>query len=156
MSSSVDIYIEAACLGSQGVAGWGALILEGGEQRKLYGGAPESSHNRMHLTAAIAALEALEDSCEVRMYTESRYLCDNIASCIKDWEERGWRSTNSKPIQNADLWKQLKEASARHQVEWLWLPRRNENAIPERVGTVALAEQGLKENLPPGHDMQKS
>lgn len=134
----------------------GRIDIGWGTHEELYGGDPESSHNRMHLTAAIAALEALEDSREIRLYTESRYVCDNIDSCIKGWEERGWRTTNTRPIQNADLWKKLKEASARHQIEWLWLPRRKENAIPERVETAALAEQGMRKHLPSDHDMQKS
>ena len=119
MLGNIDIYIEAVCLNSPEIDGWGAFISDGTAHRKLHGGDLESDHNRMSMTAAIAALEALEDSCEVRPYTDSKYLCDGIANWIKSREKRDWRTKAGKLIKNVDLWKRLQEMSGRHQVEWL-------------------------------------
>ena len=88
MLGSIDIYIEAVCLKSPGIARWGAFVSDGTAHRKLYGGEPESDHNGMSMTAAIAALEALENPCEVRLYTHSKYLCDAITTWIRSRERQ--------------------------------------------------------------------
>ena len=159
MPSSIDIYIEAVCLNSPGIAGWGAFISDGTAHRKLHGGNPESDHNCMSMTAAIAALEELEDSYEVRLYTDSKYLCDGITNWIKSWEKRDWRTKAGKPVKNVDLWKRLQEASGKHQVEWLWSPKQSggifHKLLREQAEAIALAEQGLKEHLPPDHELLK-
>ena len=151
MYCSVVIYVEAACLNSPGVAGWGALISDGISYQKLHGGAPESDHNRMCLTSAIAALEVLEDPCEIRLYTDSKYMCDGITTWIKNWEKRNWQTKANKPVKNVDLWKKLQEASERHQIEWLWSSKQPGSIVPEQTEAIALAEKGMQEHLPPDH-----
>ena len=80
----VDIYLGVACLQNPGVAGWGVVILGEKTYKKMSGGDPGTTHNRMYLIAAITALEASEDSCEARLHTDSKYLCDGITTWIKN------------------------------------------------------------------------
>ena len=85
--------------------------------KKISGGDSRTTHNHMYLIAAITALETLEGSCEGRLYTDSKYLCDGITTWIENWERRGWKTAKKKPVENADLWKRLKETAGRHQIE---------------------------------------
>ena len=121
MSDVVEIYTDGACKGNPGVGGWGALLRFGTEMRELYGGEPATTNNRMELMAVIRALEALKRRCQVRLHTDSQYVQLGISKWIHGWKKNGWRTADKKPVKNADLWRQLDELAAQHEIEWLWV-----------------------------------
>jgi ribonuclease HI len=120
-SDVVDIYTDGACKGNPGVGGWGALLLTGGRSREIYGGEGLTTNNRMELTAVIRALEALKRPCRVRLHTDSQYVQLGISKWIHGWKKNGWRTTDKKPVKNADLWRELDQLATRHDVEWVWV-----------------------------------
>lgn len=142
----VDIYTDGACSGNPGPGGWGALLLHGQARRELRGGAADTTNNRMELTAAIMALEALKRPCEVRLHTDSTYLRDGVTRWLENWQKNGWRTAARKPVKNVDLWQRLQAALARHQVRWLWVRGHSGDAGNERAD--ALAREGMADFLP--------
>ena len=117
----VDIYTDGACKGNPGVGGWGALLLTAGRSREIYGGERLTTNNRMELTAVIRALQALKRPCRVRLHTDSQYVQLGISKWIHGWKKNGWRTSDKKPVKNADLWRELDQAATRHDVEWVWV-----------------------------------
>jgi len=147
MSGKVEIYTDGACSGNPGPGGWGAVLLYGDREKELFGGAPETTNNRMELTAAIEALEELKRPCQVRLHTDSTYLKRGITEWIARWKRNGWRTADRKPVKNQDLWQRLDAALARHRVEWRWIKGHAGNAGNERAD--ALARRGMA-GLPAG------
>lgn len=140
--SHVIIHTDGACKGNPGPGGWGAILQTGaGHERELHGGEPETTNNRMELTAAIMALEALTRSCRVDLHTDSRYVMDGITKWIVGWKSRGWKTADKKPVKNEDLWRRLDEARTRHQVKWHWVKGHAGHALNERAD--ALANKGI-------------
>lgn len=121
MSGTVEIYTDGACKGNPGVGGWGVLLRYNGRTRELYGGEPNTTNNRMELTAVIRALEALKRRCKVRLHTDSRYVQQGISAWIHGWKERGWRTADGKPVKNEDLWRRLDDLAHRHEIQWIWI-----------------------------------
>jgi ribonuclease HI len=121
MPDVVEIYTDGACKGNPGAGGWGALLRSGGKTRELYGGEALTTNNRMELMAVIRALEALKRSCNVRLHTDSQYVQLGISKWIHGWKKNGWRTADKKPVKNADLWRELDELAAKHEIEWLWV-----------------------------------
>ena len=143
--SRVEIYTDGACRGNPGVGGWGAVLRAGGRERELFGGEPATTNNRMELTAAIRALEALKRRCAVSLYTDSQYVRQGITTWLNDWKRRNWRTADRKPVKNQDLWEQLDELAAKHDVEWHWV--RGHDGHPENERADALANRGIDELL---------
>lgn len=140
--SHVIIHTDGACKGNPGPGGWGAILQTGaGHERELHGGEPETTNNRMELTAAIMALEALTRPCRVDLHTDSRYVMDGITKWIVGWKSRGWKTADKKPVKNEDLWRRLDEARARHQVKWHWVKGHAGHELNERAD--ALANAGI-------------
>jgi len=137
----VEIYADGACKGNPGPGGWGALLRTGGTERELYGGEPDTTNNRMELTAVIRALEALKRRCKVRLYTDSQYVQKGISQWIHDWKRRGWRTADKKPVKNEDLWRRLDELAGAHQVEWHWV--RGHAGHPENERADELANKAI-------------
>ena len=104
----VDIFTDGACSGNPGPGGWGAVLRFETIEKELSGGEPLTTNNRMELTAAIAALEALKRPCRVRLHTDSIYLRDGITRWINKWRRNGWLTSDRKPVKNADLWERLR------------------------------------------------
>ena len=121
MADVVEIYTDGACKGNPGVGGWGALLRRGEDIRELHGGEALTTNNRMELMAVIRALEALNRACKVRLHTDSQYVQLGISKWIHGWKKNGWRTADKKPVKNADLWRQLDELAANHEIEWLWV-----------------------------------
>lgn len=121
MSDIVEIYTDGACKGNPGVGGWGVLMRYGDTTREFFGGDPQTTNNRMELTAVIRALEALKRRCAVRLHTDSKYVHQGISVWIHDWKNRGWRTANKKPVKNEDLWRRLDEIAGAHDIEWIWV-----------------------------------
>jgi ribonuclease HI len=137
----VTIHTDGACSGNPGPGGWGAILSFGGHDKELMGGEPHTTNNRMELTAAISALEALKRSCSVDLYTDSEYLRNGITKWINGWKRNGWRTADRKPVKNIDLWQRLDEALGSHQVRWHWVKGHAGHAMNERANE--LAREGL-------------
>ena len=119
--SKVVIYTDGACSGNPGPGGWGALLTFGAHEKELCGGEAETTNNRMELTAAIEALNALTRPCVVELWTDSQYVKGGITGWIHGWKKNGWKTANKKPVKNVELWQALDEALHRHQVSWHWV-----------------------------------
>ncbi|MDP5209984.1 ribonuclease HI [Microbulbifer sp. 2205BS26-8] len=117
----ITIYTDGACRGNPGPGGWGALLVYGEREKELFGGEAHTTNNRMELLAAIKALEALKQPCEVDLHTDSQYLRHGITGWISNWKKNGWKTANKKPVKNADLWRQLDKNVSKHQVRWHWV-----------------------------------
>ena len=147
MKNVVEIHTDGACKGNPGVGGWGAVLVNDGRTRELYGGEARTTNNRMELTAVIRALEALGDRRKVRLHTDSQYVQQGISVWIHDWKKRGWRTADRKPVKNEDLWRRLDELAQRHDVEWMWVRGHAGDPGNERADVLAnlgVAEVGQK------------
>lgn len=140
--AAVAIFTDGACSGNPGPGGWGALLKHGRHVRELKGGAAETTNNRMEMTAAIEALEALKRPCAVDLYTDSAYLRHGITEWIARWKKNGWRTAQNKPVLNVDLWQRLDAARARHTVRWHWV--KGHAGHPENERADALARAGME------------
>lgn len=143
---SVEIYTDGACSGNPGPGGWGVLLLHGESEKELTGGEPETTNNRMELTAAIMALDALKRPCQVALYTDSTYVRDGITKWLPGWKRRGWKTAAKKPVKNVDLWQRLEAAAEHHQVDWHWV--RGHQGHPENDRADELARQGMAPYVP--------
>jgi ribonuclease HI len=137
----VEIFSDGACRGNPGPGGWGALLRFNNKEKELWGGEAATTNNRMELTAVIRALEALKQPSRVRLYTDSQYVQKGITAWILDWKRRGWRTADKKPVKNADLWRQLDELAALHDVEWHWV--KGHAGHPENERADMLANKGI-------------
>lgn len=139
-------YTDGACSGNPGPGGWGALLIarDGDtvvKERTLNGGAADTTNNRMELSAAIEALEALERPSKITIVTDSSYVKDGLTKWIFGWKKNGWKTAAKKPVKNVDLWKQLDAAQARHQVSWEWV--KGHAGHPENERADELAREGM-------------
>ena len=134
---SVRIWTDGACSGNPGPGGWGALMRYGETEKELYGGEENTTNNRMELTAAIAALNALKEPCQVELTTDSQYVKGGITSWIHGWKKNGWKTANKKPVKNAELWQALDDAVKRHKVTWHWIKGHAGHAENERADELA-------------------
>ena len=135
----VEIFTDGACSGNPGPGGWGAILRFGGVEKELAGGETATTNNRMELTAAIEGLRALKRPCRVRLYTDSTYVRDGIMRWLVQWKARGWRTADKKPVKNIDLWQNLDEAAAPHEIEWIWVRGHAGHAENERADVLARA-----------------
>ncbi len=117
----VTVYTDGACKGNPGPGGWGAWLSSGGHDKELFGGERETTNNRMELTAPIEALASLKRSCDVVVYLDSEYVRKGITEWIINWQRRGWKTADGKPVKNADLWVRLDALRKLHTVEWRWV-----------------------------------
>lgn len=118
---AVEVYADGACKGNPGAGGWGVLMRAGSHTKELCGGEPNTTNNRMELTAVIRALEALKRTSRVKVHTDSQYVQKGISVWIHDWKRRGWKTVDKKPVKNEELWRRLDELAALHHVEWIWV-----------------------------------
>lgn len=143
----VTIYTDGACRGNPGPGGWGALLQFGQHEKQLWGGAADTTNNRMELTAAIEALAALSESCEVDITTDSVYVKDGITRWLSGWKKKGWKTASKQPVKNQDLWRQLDALVEKHTVHWHWV--KGHSGHPENELADQLANRGVDEQLIP-------
>lgn len=143
--SEVTVWTDGACRGNPGPGGWAAILMKGDREREISGAEADTTNNRMELTAAIRALEALKRSCKVQLYTDSEYLKRGITEWLEDWKRRGWRTADKKPVKNLDLWQQLEPLAAKHEVEWHWV--RAHSGIPDNERVDSIANRAIDEML---------
>ena len=143
MTQKIEIYTDGACRGNPGPGGWGALLIAGRHRKTIHGGEPETTNNRMELTAAIEALNALKRPSTVALHTDSKYVMHGITEWMHNWKKRGWKTANKKPVKNQDLWMALDEAIARHDVTWKWV--KGHDGDPGNEEADRLANLGIDE-----------
>ena len=137
----VEIFTDGACRGNPGPGGWGAILRLGSAEKELWGGEALTTNNRMELTAVIRALEALKRPIAARVHTDSQYVLKGISEWIHGWKRNGWRTSDKKPVKNADLWRELDRMAADHRIEWIWV--KGHAGHPENERADALANRGI-------------
>lgn len=137
----VQLFTDGACSGNPGPGGWAALLRYQTIERELSGGLPQTTNNRMELTAVIEGLKCLKEKCHITLYTDSKYVLDGVTNYLPLWQENGWKKSNKKPVLNMDLWQELSELLPRHQIDWVWVKGHAGHAENERVDTLACRER---------------
>ena len=141
----VEIFTDGACRGNPGPGGWGVLLRYNGAEKNLYGGEAHTTNNRMELLAAIRGLEAVSETCQIDLTSDSQYVRKGITEWLQGWKARGWKTAAKKPVKNKDLWQLLDEQDQRHKVNWHWVKGHSghrENEIADE-----LANRGIDELL---------
>ncbi len=116
----LKVITDGSCLGNPGPGGWAAILRYGAHERVMSGHEAQTTNNRMELTAAIRALQALKEPCEVELVTDSEYLKKGVEQWMAKWKRNGWMTAAKKPVLNQDLWKELDAELGRHKTEWRW------------------------------------
>jgi ribonuclease HI len=135
----VEIFSDGACSGNPGPGGYGIILRYGAHVKELSGFDPETTNNRMELLGAIVGLEALTRPCDVRLTTDSQYLVKGITEWIGSWQRKGWKNSKKEEVANRDLWERLLAASAKHQIEWVWVKGHAGHEENERCDELARA-----------------
>ena len=136
-TKQVEIFTDGACKGNPGPGGWGTLLRMGRHEKELSGGEADTTNNRMEMQAVLEGLNALTEPCLVDLYSDSKYVIDGITKWVHGWKKRGWVNASKKPVRNADLWHELIDAAARHEVSWHWVKGHAGHAENERVDKLA-------------------
>ena len=146
MSATVVIHTDGACRGNPGPGGWGAVLQAGEQQKSLNGFDPETTNNRMELTAVIEGLRALRRPCRVQLVTDSKYVMQGITQWMANWKRNGWKTAARKPVKNVDLWRLLDTEVQRHDVDWRWVKGHSGNPGNELADR--LANQAINAGMP--------
>lgn len=144
-SNHVELFTDGACSGNPGPGGWGALLRFKGTEKELSGAEPDTTNNRMELMAAIEGLKAVKRTCDVTLYTDSKYVLQGMTEWMDGWKSRGWKTADKKPVKNQDLWMALDEQVNRHHIKWQWVKGHNGHIENERVDE--LARMAIKDML---------
>ena len=142
-TKSVRLYTDGSCHGNPGRGGWGAILEYGPKSRELFGNDPQTTNNRMEMMAVIEGLRALRESCQVEVWTDSRYIVDGMTSWLAGWKARSWKTASRQPVKNEDLWRELDTESQRHEVSWNWVKGHaghEQNERCDRLANDAIAE----------------
>ncbi|MCX7382840.1 MAG: ribonuclease HI [Alphaproteobacteria bacterium] len=140
----VEIWTDGGCKPNPGPGGWGAVLRFRGAERELTGYEAETTNNRMELTAAAAALEALKRPCKIVLHTDSEYLKNGITRWHTGWVRKNWRNAAGDPVKNMDLWRRILDAAKPHEIEWKWVRGHSGNAMNERVDVLATRARETK------------
>jgi len=135
-SKCVTIYTDGGCEPNPGTGGWAAILSYDGKHKELSGGAPNTTNNRMELTAALEALRALKRPCTVLLYTDSEYVKKGITEWLPSWKRRGWKRKTG-GIKNLDLWQELDALAQTHDIEWRWVRGHSGDPFNERCDELA-------------------
>jgi ribonuclease HI len=135
----VEIFTDGACSGNPGPGGWAAILRSGLHEKEISGGEIATTNNRMEITAAIRALQALRRPTAVTLHTDSRYLLDGVTRWLPRWKANGWKTTDKKPVKNVDLWQELEAAASPHRIEWRWVAGHSGHVENDRADALARA-----------------
>jgi ribonuclease HI len=133
----VEIWTDGGCKPNPGPGGWAAILRFGTAERELSGAEPATTNNRMELTAAAEALEALTRPCSVVLHTDSEYLRNGITRWTTGWVRRRWRNAAGDPVANIDLWQRILAAAQRHEIDWRWVRGHAGDVMNERADVLA-------------------
>jgi ribonuclease HI len=139
---TVVIHTDGACSGNPGPGGWGVILDYNGARKELFGGAADTTNNRMEIQAAVEALNALKRPCTVEMHVDSQYVKDGITKWIHGWKKNGWKTADKKPVKNVELWQALDDAIKRHQISWHWV--KGHDGHPDNERADELAREGMR------------
>jgi ribonuclease HI len=142
----VEIFTDGACSGNPGPGGWGAIMRTKGIEKELSGGEKDTTNNRMEMMAVIAALEALQRGCRVKITTDSQYVMKGMLEWLPGWKKRNWQTAAKKPVKNIDLWQRLEKAAETHQLEWEWVRGHQGHVENERADQLAVAARDIAVN----------
>ncbi len=115
------MFTDGACRGNPGPGGWGVVLSYQDKRKTMNGYNPETTNNRMELTAVIEGLRTLKRSCDIELNTDSKYVLQGINEWIASWKRNGWKTVAKKPVKNSDLWQQLDNETNRHRINWHWV-----------------------------------
>lgn len=136
----VILYTDGACSGNPGPGGWGALLIWNGTEKELSGGEPNTTNNRMEMKAIIEGLKALKEKCHVKIHSDSALIINAFNQhWITNWQKRGWKKSNKKPVENQDLWKEMLRVMGPHKVNWIKVKGHSTNELNNRVDRIAVA-----------------
>lgn len=136
----VIIYTDGACSGNPGPGGWGAILISKGMEKEISGGAPATTNNRMEMTAIIEAFRALKRPCRVRLHSDSALIINAFKQgWIHNWQQRGWRKADGKPVENLDLWQEMLRVIEPHEVEWIKVKGHSKDELNNRADRLAVA-----------------
>lgn len=139
----VEIFTDGACQGNPGPGGWGAVLRYQGREKEISGGNPDTTNNRMELTAVIEALRLLKEPCAVTLYTDSKYVCDGVGKgWARKWKQNGWRKSDKSPALNSDLWDVLLGLLDQHEVHMQWVKGHAGHPENERCDQLATSQAG--------------
>lgn len=144
MEDFVEIYCDGACKGNPGPGGYGAVLLWKGKEKDIKGFSPNTTNNRMELTAAIESISHVNRDIKIKVFSDSMYLKDGITKWIKKWKQNNWIGSDKKQVKNIDLWKQIDELNQKFTIEWHWVKGHNGNEFNERADR--LANLAIKES----------
>jgi len=137
----VEIFTDGACRGNPGPGGWGVLLRYNGTEKHLYSGEAHTTNNRMELLAAIRGLEAVSETCQIDLTSDSQYVRKGITEWLQGWKAKGWKTAAKKPVKNKDLWQLLDEQAQRHNVNWHWVKGHSghrENEIADDLANLGI------------------
>ncbi len=138
--TQVELFTDGACSGNPGPGGYGAILRSMGSEKELSGGEPNTTNNRMELTAVIVGLQALKRPCSIDIYSDSQYFVNGITKgWAENWKARGWKKADGKPALNADLWETLLQELSRHEVRIHWVRGHAGHPENERCDALAVA-----------------
>lgn len=133
----IQIFTDGSCLGNPGPGGYGVVMIFNHHRKELSQGYKHTTNNRMELLAAIAGLEALSETCQVDITTDSQYVKNGINQWIINWKKNGWRTSDKKAVKNSDLWKKLDHQVSKHKVSWHWVKGHSGHPENERCDELA-------------------
>lgn len=137
----IEMFTDGSCSGNPGPGGWGTILRYKGVEKELSGGEHETTNNRMEMTAVISGLKALNEPCEVDLYTDSKYVCDSVTKgWVYSWKNNNWRKADKKPALNVDLWEEMLILLDKHKVTFHWLKGHNGHPENERCDALAVKE----------------
>lgn len=135
----IEIFTDGACSGNPGPGGWGAILRYNGREKELCGGDPDTTNNRMELTAVIEALSALKEPCAVKITSDSKYVVDAVQKgWLYGWQKKNWKKSDNSPVLNVDLWQRLLPLLRKHNVQFLWIRGHAGHSENERCDTLAV------------------
>ena len=137
----IELYTDGACSGNPGPGGWACILRYKDIEKELSGGEPQTTNNRMELTAVIEGLKQLKEKCRIVLSTDSKYVLDGATQYLATWQSNGWRKSDKKPVLNVELWQVLADLLAQHEVEWVWVKGHAGHPENERVDTLACQER---------------
>ncbi|TVR28808.1 MAG: ribonuclease HI [Balneolaceae bacterium] len=137
----VILYTDGACSGNPGPGGWGALLIWNGKEKELSGGEPDTTNNRMEMRAVIEGLKALKKPCHVKIHSDSALIINAFTKgWIANWQNRGWKKADKKPVENRGLWEELLQSAEPHKVSWIKVKGHSNDKLNNRVDELAVKE----------------
>jgi ribonuclease HI len=130
-------YTDGACKGNPGIGGWGAILSFNGKIKEICGAERDTTNNRMELMAAIKTLQSLKKECEIKIYTDSKYLQNGIKLWLTNWKANGWKTAAKKDVKNKDLWQELDLLTQKYKVNWAWVKGHSGNEGNDKADELA-------------------